>query len=176
MMLVDVPTSVTSPPRSAMNDIGISRSEGELSSERPSRIATGISAASAPTFLLIIANRPVNPAMTGTCVCGVRNLLTSGATIGSITPDRAIAAETTSAPAMTMTTSLVKPLNARFSSTTPVSTATINAPSEMASYRKRPEANSATADPTIAKDNPCSKVIVSEYPPARQDQAERGNR
>ena len=116
-----------------MNDIGISSSDGELCSERPSRTATGISAASAPTFLLIMANRPVSPAMTGTCVCGVRKRLISGLTRGSITPERVIAADRTRAPAMTITTSLVKPVKARFSSTTPVSTPTSRAPSETAS-------------------------------------------
>jgi len=63
---------------------------------------------------LIIANSPVIPAITGTWLCGVRNRLTRGATIGSITLERAIPADSTSAPAMTMTTSLVKPVKARF--------------------------------------------------------------
>jgi len=116
-----------------MNDIGISSSEGELSSDRPSRIAIGIIAASEPTFLLIIANSPVSPTITGTWLRGRRKCLISGAIRGSITPERPIAAETMSAPAITTTTSLEKPVNAFFGFTTPVSTANSSAPSEIAS-------------------------------------------
>ena len=130
MMLVEVPTSVTSPPSSDMNAIGISSAETELSFSRPSRVATGISVASAPTFLVTIANTAVMPASTGTCETGRLKRAASGRTSGSITPERLIAALITSAEAMMMTTSLVKPVKASFGFTSPTSTASASTPSD----------------------------------------------
>ena len=51
MIFGEVPTSVTIPPSSAPNDIGISKNDGEVPLRRASWKATGMSMASAPTFL-----------------------------------------------------------------------------------------------------------------------------
>ena len=123
MMLVEVPTSVTSPPSSEMNAIGISSAEAEESLPRPMRIATGIIVASAPTFFVTIANSPVTAVRTGTCVRGVVRRAAIGRSSGSITWLRLIAALTTSAEAMMMTTSLANPSNAALGATSPSTTA-----------------------------------------------------
>lgn len=66
-----------------------------------------------------IDSKAVAPAITGTCSASVLSRTSSGRMPTSITPDLAIAALTTSAEAMITTTSLVKPLNALFTGTTP---------------------------------------------------------
>lgn len=70
MILVDVPTSGTSPPSKDMNDIGISSADGELCSDRPIRTATGINVASAPTLLVSMERRAVAAARTETWLHG----------------------------------------------------------------------------------------------------------
>ncbi len=119
MMLVEVPTSVTRPPSSDMKLIGISSAETELRSDRPSLSAVGIRIAIAPTFLVIIDRIAVAPAITGTCTLNDFSRDTSGRIDASNTPDRAIAALTTRAEAITTTTSLVKPVKACLAGTTP---------------------------------------------------------
>ena len=51
MIFGEVPISVTIPPSSAPNDIGISKEEGEVPLRRANWNAIGMSMASAPTFL-----------------------------------------------------------------------------------------------------------------------------
>ena len=51
MMFGEVPTNVTMPPSSAPNDIGINNEDGDVPVRLASWKATGMSMASAPTFL-----------------------------------------------------------------------------------------------------------------------------
>ena len=122
MMLVEVPTSVTKPPSSDMNAMGIRSDAGEVLVLRASRSAVGIRIARAPTFLVGIDNRAVAPARTGTCTAAVFNRDSKGFSNSSITPERDTAAETIRAQAMITTTSLVKPPKAAFAGTIPDST------------------------------------------------------
>ena len=70
MMLGEVPTSVTMPPSSAPNDIGISKDDGEVPVRRASWKAIGISIASAPIFLTKPESKVTEP--TRATICLVR--------------------------------------------------------------------------------------------------------
>ncbi len=70
MMLGEVPTSVTMPPSSAANAIGINSSETEMLFLRASWNATGISIASAPMFFTKADSSATEPASTATCAVG----------------------------------------------------------------------------------------------------------
>ena len=70
MMLGEVPTSVTMPPSSEPNDIGISNDDGEVPVRRASWKATGISIASAPIFLTKAESKVTEP--TRATICLVR--------------------------------------------------------------------------------------------------------
>ena len=67
MMLGDVPTSVTMPPSSAANDIGISSAETGLLLRRASWNATGISIANAPMFFTKAESSATVPDSAITC-------------------------------------------------------------------------------------------------------------
>ncbi len=128
-MLVEVPTRVTSPPSSEANDIGINRRETEVPVRRESCCATGISIASAPTFLVDIESSAVAAAITGTWLRSVFSRSSSGRSAASTTPLRWKAALTTSAEAMITTTSLLKPSKAWSAGTTPIRTPVSTEPS-----------------------------------------------
>ena len=98
MMLVEVPTSVTSPPSNEMNDIGISIAETELPSLRPSLIAVGIRIVSAPTFFVMHRQHVRSPRSSrAPARAATVSRASSGRIAVSMTPDRAIAADTISA-------------------------------------------------------------------------------
>ena len=65
-MLGEVPTSVTRPPSSEANDMGIRRRETEVPVRLVSWPATGIRIARAPTFLVAMDRTAVASARTGT--------------------------------------------------------------------------------------------------------------
>ena len=129
MMLVEVPTSVTRPPSSEANDIGIRSRETEVPVRRDSRCATGIRIASAPTFLVAIESSAVTAAITGTWLRSVFSRSSNGLSATSTTPLFWKAALTTSAEAMITTTSLLKPSKACSAGTTPISTPVSTEPS-----------------------------------------------
>src|SRR5579859_8288888 len=122
MMFGDVPTRVTSPPRSEAKDIGMSRLEGEVLVRRAVCRAMGISMARAPTFLVAIDRIAVATTNTGTWLLAVFRRGVIGRRTASITPDRAKPALTTRAQAMIRTTSLEKPSKAFFAGVRPSST------------------------------------------------------
>jgi hypothetical protein len=68
MILGEVPISVTMPPSSAPNDIGISNAETGFSCRRASWNATGIIIANAPIFLTKAERTVTVPARAATCV------------------------------------------------------------------------------------------------------------
>jgi hypothetical protein len=119
MMFVDVPTSVTRPPRSDRKAIGIRMDEDDVPVVRDTRRATGMRIASAPTFLVSIDSKAVAPEKAATCVGTVRRRDNKGRRRSSATPDLATAALITSAEAMITTTSLVNPEKACLAGTTP---------------------------------------------------------
>ncbi len=129
-MLGDVPISVTSPPSSEAKDIGMSSRPGDTPVRRAIWSATGIIIASAPTFLVTIEMSMVMMTSTGTCACSVLSLGRSGRIAASTTPERAIAALTTSAAPMIITISFENPSNARLAGTTPISTPASSTPSD----------------------------------------------
>ena len=68
MMFVELAISVTSPPSSAANDNGISRSEGEALLRLATWIARGIRIASAAIFLMKLDRNAVSPPSTAICM------------------------------------------------------------------------------------------------------------
>ena len=112
-----------------MNDIGIRSDPGEVPVLRAIRRATGMSIASAPTFLVGIDSRAVVPASTGTWVDAFFSRPSIGPSVRSMIPDLATAAEMIRAVAMITTTSLVKPEKASLACTSPVASPTSRAPS-----------------------------------------------
>ena len=112
MMLGEVPISVTMPPSSAANDIGISSADTGRSCRRASWNATGIIIASAPMFFTTAESTMTVPASATTCVdvCFRYGLI--GRMMRSITPERATAALTISALATMKMMSSLKPENA----------------------------------------------------------------
>ena len=123
-MFGDVPTSVTMPPSSEPNAIGIRSIEGEVSFFRASWNATGISIASAPMFFTNPESKATVPVSTITCAPVFVSQGASGLSKRSTIPERATAALTTSALAMIAMMSSENPENALSAGTKPISTAT----------------------------------------------------
>ncbi len=121
-MLGEVPTSVTSPPSSEPNAIGIRKRDGEASERRANWKATGIMIASAPMFLMKAES-------TVTAVTSSDHLRRAAVEragrarwiSASTTPERATAALTRSALATMMTMSSLKPAKASSGGTMPTS-------------------------------------------------------
>ena len=122
MMFGEVPTSVTMPPSSEPNAIGISREDGEVPVRRASWKATGISIASAPIFLTKAESSVTEPTRATICRVMVVRYGPSKRTARSTTPERATAALTTSALATMMTMSSLKPVKALLGGTMPTAT------------------------------------------------------
>ena len=122
-----VPTSVTSPPKSEANAIGISRRDTGTPVLRPVCIASGIMMASAPIFLVSIDSTITAPEKIGICAEGWLRYLMMGLKARSISPERAIAALSTSTAAMIQIRSLEKPENILSSGITPTRTPTTSA-------------------------------------------------
>ncbi len=70
-MLGDVPISVTMPPTSEPNAIGMSSLDADVPVRRASWSATGMKIAGAPTFLLTIDITVTATTSAGTCACSV---------------------------------------------------------------------------------------------------------
>ena len=68
MMFGEVPTRVTSPPRSEPNAMGIRRADGEVLVRRAIWNATGIIIASAPMFFTKAERTVTLPTKTMTCI------------------------------------------------------------------------------------------------------------
>ena len=126
-MLGEVPTSVTNPPIIEAAAIGISSAEAGVLLRRASCSASGMKMASAPTFLVTIESSIVHPTSAGTCTLVLRKCGVSGRIAASTTPDRAIAALTTRAAAMMITTSSENPSNAWLAGTIPMAIPTTSA-------------------------------------------------
>ena len=121
-MLGEVPTSVTIPPISEPKAMGISMKDRGVPVRRDSCAATGISMASAPTFLVIIDRTVTAETSTVTCACAPLRLRSSGRIAVSTAPERATAAETRRAAATMITTSSPKPEKASSAGMMPIRT------------------------------------------------------
>ena len=121
-MLGEVPTSVTSPPRSEPKAIGIRNSEAETPERRARRKAAGISIASAPMFLTSAESTITAPTRIPSWPRTPPARADSRSISDSISPVRPIAALTTSALATMITMSSEKPLKARSGATVPAAT------------------------------------------------------
>lgn len=121
-MLGEVPTRVTSPPKSEAKDIGISRRDGAVPVRRGARRATGIMMVRAPTFLVAIDSGATAATTAGTWSTRSSAAPAPGLTGGSTSPLRTQAALTTSSIAMIATTSLLKPSKALAAGTMPINT------------------------------------------------------
>ena len=111
-MFGDVPINVIEPPSRDAKASGIRNSEGDRSLRRATWKATGIKIASAPTFFTKAERAVTQATRTPTCREDDRNSGVSQRTMTSTAPDRAIAALTISAPAISGTTGFEKPENA----------------------------------------------------------------
>ena len=127
MMLGEVPTSVTMPPSSAPNDIGINSADTGLLLRRASWKATGISMASAPMFLTNAESTVTEPVSASTCVPVRVRYGPKRRSRRSIAPERATAALTISAAATMITMSSEKPVNALSCGTMPAAIAASSA-------------------------------------------------
>ena len=96
--------------------------DGVASVRRAVCSATGIRIARAPTFLVIIDRSATATVNIGASADSRFTRASSGRSSASISPLRAKAALTTRAVAMITTTSFLKPSNADFAGTTPIST------------------------------------------------------
>jgi hypothetical protein len=122
MTFGDVPTSVIRPPRSEPKDSGMRSCEGEVPERFANCSATGISIASAPTFLMNVESTMTANTSTKTCERVVLRYGASGRITISVMPDLATAALTTSAEATMITTSSLKPEKASLGGTIPQKT------------------------------------------------------
>ncbi len=123
MMLGEVPTSVTMPPRSDANAIGMRKRDTETPLRRANWNATGIIIASAPMFLMKAENTATAVTRRIICARGERTCGEAKRIATSTAPERAMAALTRRALATMMTMSSLKPLNASFAGTMPARTA-----------------------------------------------------
>jgi hypothetical protein len=127
MMLGGVPINVTSPPRIAPNDSGISNSEGERSALAADCIATGSISASAPTLFMSVDSSAPVPASAATWseVDAVARI--TGLARNSVTPLLASARLRTSTSATVIVAGWPKPVKASSKGTAPSTTAAMSA-------------------------------------------------
>ncbi len=115
----EVPTSVTMPPMSEAEAIGISSAEGGVPLRRASCRAMGMKMASAPTFFVTIDRSRTPATRIGTCRPGLVRRGMSGRIRVSTAPERAMAAERTRAEPTMTTMSSEKPEKALSAGTRP---------------------------------------------------------
>ncbi len=123
----DVPTSVTMPPMSEAEAIGMSSDEGVVPLRRATCSAIGMKMASAPTFFVTIDRRRTPATRIGTWRTGLVMYGMSGRIRVSTAPERAMATERTRADPTIITMSSENPKKALSAGTSPTAMPTARA-------------------------------------------------